>query len=160
MEPVIVRPMAAEDIESVMRNEVRAYEFPWSRGVFLDCLRGSYECWVLTDGDVMKGHGVLSFGAGEAHVLNVCVGPDHQGTGLGRVMLAHLLERALFRHAEVVFLEVRVTNVVAAALYESVGFNEIGRRRNYYPARDGHEDARVLALQLQMPGSGGAHAGP
>ncbi len=148
----MVRPMVAEDVEAVMRNEVRAYDFPWARGVFLDCLRGNHECWVLLEDDVMKGHGVLSFGAGEAHVLNVCVGNEHQGSGFGRVLLMHLLERAQVRNAEVVFLEVRVTNVVAAALYESVGFNEIGRRRNYYPARAGHEDARVLALQLQMPG--------
>lgn len=150
-EPLAVRSMQAEDLDDVMRNELRAYEFPWARGVFLDCLRGNYECWVLLDEQQIVGHGILSYGAGEAHVLNVCVGVEFQGRGYGRVLLSHLVDRAGARNSEVVFLEVRVSNVVASALYESFGFNEIGRRRNYYPAREGHEDARVLALQLQMP---------
>ncbi len=149
--PVIIRPMDVEDLDAVMRNEVRAYEFPWTRGVFLDCLRGNHECWVLDDGAAVVGHGVLSCAAGEAHLLNVCVGVEHQGTGLGRTLVEHMLNRGSQRDAEVVFLEVRVTNTVAGTLYESMGFNEIGRRRNYYPAANGHEDARVLALQLRMP---------
>ena len=149
--PISIRPMDVEDIDAVMKNEVRAYEFPWTRGVFLDCLRGNYECWVLVEHAVVVGHGVLSCAAGEAHLLNVCVGVEHQGAGFGRILVEHMLNRGSQRDAEVVFLEVRVTNTVAGALYESMGFNEIGRRRNYYPAANGHEDARVLALQLRMP---------
>ncbi len=62
-----------------------------------------------------------------------------------------MIEVAERRHAEVVFLEVRPPNVVACKLYDSLGFNEIGRRRNYDPAHDGHEDALVLALQIAVP---------
>ena len=104
------------------------------------------------------GHGVLSVAVGEAHVLNVCVAPACQGQGFGRALLDHLLGRALALRAEVVFLEVRPSNGVAIALYESVGFNEIGRRRNYYPAAIGHEDALVMALDLRVldPGFGNA----
>jgi ribosomal-protein-alanine N-acetyltransferase len=147
-----VRQMYADDLDEVMRNEVRAYDHPWTRGVFLDCLRGGYECWVITDAMGILGHGVLSCVAGEAHLLNVCVAVEHQGKGLGRMLVDHLVHRSRIRAAEVVFLEVRISNTVASALYESVGFNEIGRRRNYYPAANGHEDARVLALQLELPG--------
>ena len=149
--PAKIRPMDVEDLDGVMRNEVRAYEFPWTRSVFLDCLRGKYECWVLVNEALVVGHGVLSCAAGEAHLLNVCVAVEQQGAGLGRRLVEHMLSRGSQRSAEVVFLEVRVTNTVAGALYESMGFNEIGRRRNYYPAANGHEDARVLALQLRMP---------
>lgn len=148
---VTFRAMSVDDLEVVLANEFRAYEFPWSRGNFVDCLRGNYECRVLLAGDDIVGHGVLSYAAGEAHVLNVCVSVDYQGRGFGRQLLMHLLERGELRGADVIFLEVRASNTVAAALYESVGFNEIGRRRNYYPAREGHEDARVLALQLRIP---------
>ena len=131
-----------------MLVEVRAYDYPWTRGIFLDCLRLNYECWVLQMYEEIVGHAVLSVGAGEAHLLNVCVAKEHQGEGHGRVLVEHMLERARLRAAEIVFLEVRASNEVAAQLYESVGFNEIGKRRNYYPTTRGHEDARVLALQI------------
>ena len=131
-----------------MLVEVRAYDYPWTKGIFLDCLRSNYECWVLEMYEEIVGHAVLSVGAGEAHLLNVCVAKEHQGEGHGRVLVEHMLERARLRAAEIVFLEVRASNEVATQLYESVGFNEIGKRRNYYPTTRGHEDARVLALQI------------
>lgn len=143
-----VRQMDAADLEGVMLVEVRAYDYPWTKGIFLDCLRSNYECWVLEMYEEIVGHAVLSVGAGEAHLLNVCVAKEHQGEGHGRVLVEHMLERARLRAAEIVFLEVRASNEVAAQLYESVGFNEIGKRRNYYPTTRGHEDARVLALQI------------
>lgn len=151
MAEVSLREMCLTDLDDVMRNEVRSYAFPWTRGTFRDCLRASYECWVLMSGETIVGHGVLSAAAGEAHLLNVCVSRDRQGDGLGRVLVEHMIEVAERRHAEVVFLEVRPSNVVACKLYDSLGFNEIGRRRNYYPAHDGHEDALVLALQIAVP---------
>ena len=143
-----LRRMDAGDLESVMLVEVRAYEYPWTKGIFIDCLRANCECWVYERQDALIGHAVLSVGAGEAHLLNVCVSPEHQGHGAGRVLVQHIVERARARAAEIVFLEVRASNAVAAQLYESVGFNEIGKRRNYYPSRRGQEDARVLALQI------------
>jgi ribosomal-protein-alanine N-acetyltransferase len=145
---VALREMRVADLDRVMQNEVRAYAFPWTRGIFLDCLRAGYENWVVElDGDIV-GHGVLSVAAGEGHVLNVCIGRDHQGRGLGRRLTCHLIERARARAAALLFLEVRPSNHAAVRLYASLGFNEIGVRRNYYPAHDGHEDARVLALDL------------
>jgi ribosomal-protein-alanine N-acetyltransferase len=96
----------------------------------------------------VAGYGVLSVAAGEAHVLNVCVGPDHRGLGLGRFLLRRLLDIARWNGAGRVFLEVRPTNPVAQSLYRSMGFEEIGRRPKYYPAKDGREDAIVMALDL------------
>lgn len=143
-----LRVMEVADLDRVMQNEVRAYAFPWTRGIFVDCLRAGYENWVLEHAGDVIGHGVLSVAAGEAHVLNVCVGRDFQGKGLGRVLTTHLIERARVREASLLFLEVRPSNHVALQLYTSLGFNEIGVRRNYYPAHNGHEDARVLAMEL------------
>ena len=143
-----VRRMDARDLDSVMLVEVRAYDYPWTKGIFIDCLRVNYECWVLELADAVIGHAVLSVGAGEAHLLNVCVAREQQGQGHGRLLVEHMLQRARARAAEIVFLEVRASNEVAAQLYESVGFNEIGKRRNYYPTQRGQEDARVLALQI------------
>jgi ribosomal-protein-alanine N-acetyltransferase len=143
------RRMRAEDLDVVMENEVRSYAFPWTRGIFVDCLKQRYECWVVERDQAVIGHGILSVtGTGEAHLLNVCIAREHQGEGFGRRLVEHMLGRARTRQADAVFLEVRPSNRVAVAIYESLGFNEVGRRKNYYPTHTGHEDARILALQL------------
>ena len=147
------RPMLESDLDQVLENEIRSYQFPWSKGNFSDCLAAGHECrLVLIDAQVI-GHGILALGPEEAHLLNVCVRRDHQGRGYGRALVAHMLERAKARGAQMVFLEVRPSNVVAMGLYHSLGFNEIGVRRNYYPTQAGHEDAQVMALDLGHQGA-------
>jgi len=140
--------MADADLDQVLENETRSYAFPWTRGVFGDCLKSGHECWVAVRDHDLIGHGVLSIGAEEGHLLNVCVRRDQQGQGLGRQVVVHMLDRAKQRGARIVYLEVRPSNRVAAALYASLGFHEIGIRKDYYPAEFGNEDARVLALTL------------
>ena len=142
------RRMQVADLADVMRNERRSYTHPWTQGIFNDCIRSGYECWLIElDGRVV-GHGVLSVSVGDGHVLNVCVEPHHQGEGLGRALVVHLLAAAHGLGAERVFLEVRPSNLIAYKLYESLGFNEVGVRRDYYPAFVGREDALVLAREM------------
>ena len=149
VKPVIqVRGMRSEDLATVSALENISYEFPWSAGIFSDCVKAGHPCWVLCVGEAIAGYGILSMGAGEAHVLNICIAPDYRGRGLGRHLLGRLLDIARWNGAERVFLEVRPSNPLANALYESVGFTEIGRRPRYYPARDGREDAIVMALNM------------
>jgi [ribosomal protein S18]-alanine N-acetyltransferase len=143
-----LRPMQEADLEAVMRIELEAYPFPWTLQIFRDCLRAGYACWVLDDHGDILGYGVLSAAAGEAHVLNVCVTPRRQGEGHGRRLMRRLIDLARWHQAERIFLEVRPSNPQAVALYDSLGFNEIARRANYYPARGGREDAIVMALEL------------
>ncbi len=145
---VKLRAMRSEDLPFVMEVERQAYEFPWTEGIFRDCLRVGYCCRVLEDQGRLVGHGVISVAAGECHVLNLCVHPRYQRRGLGRQMLKHLLDVARKGHAKVALLEVRRSNKGAYALYHALGFNEVGLRRNYYPARRGREDALVLARDL------------
>lgn len=152
VQPVIqVRGMRAEDLDAVSALESIAYEFPWSPGIFRDCLKSGYPCWVLCANGVFSGYGILSMGAGEAHLLNICVAPEQQGKGLGRRFLMRLIDIARWNAAERLFLEVRPSNPLAKKLYESVGFIEIGRRPRYYPATDGREEAIVMALDLITP---------
>lgn len=146
------RAMRQADLEAVARIEVSAYPYPWTFGIFRDCLAAGYECWVLERGAELLGYGVLSVAGGEAHVLNLCVAPAEQGCGHGRRILARLLDLARWHHAQRVFLEVRPSNTHAIALYDSAGFNEIGRRPNYYPGKRGREDAIVMAMELLAPG--------
>lgn len=146
-----LRPMREQDVDAVHAVERRAYEFPWTPGIFRDCLRADYLAWVLEIDGGVAGYFLMSLAAGEAHVLNICVAPERQGRGHGRRLLRSLLHLARARGAQRVFLEVRPSNRHAIALYEQEGFNEIGRRPRYYPARDGREDAIVMAMELLPP---------
>jgi [ribosomal protein S18]-alanine N-acetyltransferase len=146
--PVRLRVMREEDLDEVMRIEQRAYPFPWTRGIFRDCLRAGYPAWVLDDAGAILGYGVLSIAADEAHVLNLCTAPENQGQGHGRRLLRTLVQQARGRGARRLFLEVRPSNPHAMALYHAEGFNEIGRRPRYYPAHHGREDAIVMAMEL------------
>ena len=143
-----LRPMREDDVDAVIAIERSAYPFPWTPGIFRDCLRAGYPAWVLQDSGGIFGYGVLSVAAGEAHLLNVCIQPRLQGRGHGRRLLRALMRIARGEGAQRVFLEVRPSNPHAVALYQDEGFNEIGRRPRYYPDHGGREDAIVMALEL------------
>lgn len=143
-----MRPMRHSDLAAVMEIERRAYPFPWTEGIFRDCLQAQYPAWVLLDGDRIIGYGVASVAAGEAHVLNLCVAPEYQGQGHGRHLLRALVRIVRGLDAQRLYLEVRPSNPPAIALYHDEGFNEIGRRPRYYPAHEGREDAIVMAREL------------
>jgi ribosomal-protein-alanine N-acetyltransferase len=143
-----LRAMREGDLERVAAIEHQAYAFPWTYGIFRDCLRAGYGCWVMEQLDEVIGYAILSVAAGEAHVLNICILPMAQGAGHGRRLMRRVIDLARWHRAERIFLEVRPSNARAIALYHDLGFNEIGRRPNYYPAHAGREDALVMAMEL------------
>jgi len=145
-----IRPMTEADVAEVFAVERASYQFPWSEGIFRDCLRVGYVCRVLALGSHVIGYGVMSVGAGEAHILNLCVADTHRCRGLGRRMLAYLLERGAASGMSEAFLEVRPSNTAAIRLYQAVGFEQVGMRRGYYQAVGGREDAAVLRLTLRV----------
>lgn len=147
--PPFARPMSVVDLADVLTIEKQAYDFPWSHGVFKDCLRIGYSCWVLAEGQGIHGYGIMSVAAGEAHILNLCVRPRRQRQGLGARMLRQLCRVACELRATTVLLEVRPSNGVAVRLYERHGFERIGKRRDYYPHLNGREDAFVYALECR-----------
>ena len=147
---VHVRPMMEVDLAEVAAIEQRSYAFPWSESIFRDCLRVGYTCRALDLAGRIIGYGVMSLGAGEAHVLNVCVIDEFRNVGFGRRLLEHLLERATGAGVNEAFLEVRPSNTSAIRLYQRLGFEQIGIRRGYYQAPDGREDAIVLKLVLRQ----------
>ncbi len=143
------RLMTEHDLRAVLEIEQRSYKFPWSEGIFHDCMRFGYSSWVTEVEDRLVAYAVMSIAVQECHILNLCVDPDLQGHGIGRRFLQELLLIAKTRKADTVFLEVRPSNVAALSLYFSEGFNEIGTRRDYYPANVGREDAVILAKSLK-----------
>lgn len=142
------QPMLPEDVDAVLEVELAAFSHPWTRGIFLDCIKPGYECWLLFRGDQQVGHTVLSIAGDESHLLNITIHPQAQKNGLGAALLEFIIGRAREQGAEVTFLEVRASNLSASRLYERFGFNELGRRPNYYPAAGGREDALVMAYSL------------
>jgi ribosomal-protein-alanine N-acetyltransferase len=147
---VKIRPMRHEDLPHVSDIERRSYAFPWSHGVFRDCLLAGYQCIVLErDGDV-SGYGILSVAAGEAHILNLCVEPAWRSHGYGEQLLDEILFRARTSSVREIFLEVRPSNENALALYKKKGFYQVANRPAYYQATEGREDAAVLAKKLTV----------
>ena len=141
--------MTESDVIDVVAAERASYAFPWSEGIFRDCLRAGYLCRVIRVDAQFAGYAVLSIGAGEAHVLNVCIRPEYRFRGLGRRMMLHLIDLARSAGADYLFLEVRPSNVTAVRLYESLGLQQVGLRRGYYQAQNGREDALVMRLSLR-----------
>jgi ribosomal-protein-alanine N-acetyltransferase len=148
--PTTVREMNHDDLSMVSDIERRSYEFPWSHGVFRDCLLAGYQCIVLIREDRVAGYGILSIAAGEAHILNLCVDPEIRSLGYGERILDELLYQARSADVAQIFLEVRPTNTTAIALYRKKGFHQIAERPAYYQAHDGREDAAVLAKKLNI----------
>lgn len=146
------RPMTLSDVERVMIVEQEVYQFPWTERIFSDCIRVGYHCWLaLIDTDVI-GHAVTSITAGECHILNLSIGERYQRRGYGRRFIDFLIKDARDSKAETILLEVRPSNTAAINCYNSAGFNEIGQRKDYYPATNGREDALLFARHIPPSG--------
>ena len=142
-------PMTEARLDEVVAIEGRAYHHPWTRGNFADSIRSGYQAQLLCGGGTVLGYFVAMKGVDEVHLLNITVAPQHQGQGWGRVMLDALALWSRAQGAQWLWLEVRVSNARAKAIYERYGFRHVGTRRNYYPGdASTREDAVVMSLAL------------
>ncbi|MFQ5634254.1 MAG: ribosomal protein S18-alanine N-acetyltransferase [Gammaproteobacteria bacterium] len=142
--PPTIRPMRQADVSAVAAIENSTYDFPWSAGIFRDCLLAGYTNVVLDRAGEIVGYGIMSIAAAEAHLLNICVTRELRRRGIGRNLLTYLLRRARNCRARRMYLEVRPSNDQAMGLYSRMGFEVLGVREGYYRAHDGNEDAVVL----------------
>ena len=143
-----IRTLQIEDLDRVISIERSAYPFPWTRGIFADCIRVGYDCWGLQVGDHLIAYAIQTCAAGESHLLNLCVDPEWQRAGYGAMLLEHAICHAVLMGCASMFLEVRPSNPAAIRLYERRGFEIAGERRNYYRADKGRETAIVMRLDL------------
>jgi ribosomal-protein-alanine N-acetyltransferase len=143
-------PMELQDVDDVLALEQTVFPHPWSRNNFIDSLASGYDAWVLRDGHgTLAGYFLLMPAVDEAHLLDVAVAEEVQGTGMGHYLLDKVAARARGLGMESVLLEVRPSNLRALAVYRRYGYIEIGRRRAYYPAHEGkREDAIVMRYTL------------
>lgn len=144
----LIRRLDPRDVDRVFEIEQLAYPFPWTRGIFVDCLRVGYACFGLQIGKDLAGYSIANWAAGEAHLLNLCIHPDWQRRGYGSLMLEYMINHVARNNCEAIFLEVRASNPRAASLYANRGFKVIGHRPGYYKAGDQREDATVMRLAL------------
>ncbi|HHM06476.1 MAG TPA: ribosomal-protein-alanine N-acetyltransferase [Gammaproteobacteria bacterium] len=143
-----IRVMREADLDAVLAIERAAYEFPWTAGIFRDCLRAGHLCRVMYDQWGIFAYAVMSVGAGEAHLLNICVATGRRRRGYAGELLGVMVRLAQKLGGDTLFLEVRPSNAAARRLYAALDFNEVGYRLNYYPARRGREDAIILAKHI------------
>ena len=147
---MLFRLMTKGDLENVLKNERQTYSHPWSEKVFLDCIAGTSECWVLETTEGIISHLIITSVLDEGHILNLCVGRDCQGKGYAHKVLAHAIRRLQALRAEAVFLEVRASNKKAISLYLRHGFTQIGYRKDYYPLGSVREDAVVMSRKIAV----------
>ncbi len=147
--------MTRARLPAVLRVEQSAYPHPWSENNFLDSLLAGYQAQMLVAGSSaspdLLGYFVAMKGVDEVHLLNITVAPAWQCQGWARVLLDALGVWSRGQGAQWLWLEVRVSNLRARAVYEIHGFKHVGTRRNYYPASPGlpnGEDAIVMSLAL------------
>jgi ribosomal-protein-alanine N-acetyltransferase len=140
--------MTAADLDVVAAAEARIYAFPWSRGNFADSLAAGHGAWLAREGGRMTGYAVMMLVLDEVHLLNISVLPELQRGGRGSALLDHLVAWARTHGTTRMLLEVRPGNLAGQGFYRRHGFEEIGRRRDYYPAHEGREDAIVMAREL------------
>lgn len=144
---ITLRPMTLVDVKAVLAIEQQVQYAPWTYTLFEDSLE-RHVCWVAEQHGAVVGFFVVQFIVDEAHLLNIAVEPQQQKQGIGRILLDAVQQQSLLKNANTIFLEVRAGNKRAIRLYQMAGFNEIGLRKNYYPAAQGKEDAVIMALMF------------
>ncbi len=128
-----LRRMTMEDLPAVYAIERTSDAVPWGKGLLEDCVRMGYDCWMLVDDAEIRGYGIVSYAAEEAHILKLAVDPKYYRQGLGQKILEYLLRMAKLHGASEVYLEVRQSNTPAIQLYKKFNFVEVGLRKDYYP---------------------------
>ncbi|PCJ36166.1 MAG: ribosomal-protein-alanine N-acetyltransferase [Cellvibrionales bacterium] len=141
-----LRPATPDDIAGLVKIESDVTPFPWNAKQFADSLQ-SHRSYVLCKGNRLVGFLIFNQVLDEAELLNIAVKSSFQGEGLGACLLDYCLAE-ISSSAVNLFLEVRVSNFPAIALYEGRGFRHVGERRAYYHGESGREDALVMRCDL------------
>ncbi|RKQ40011.1 ribosomal protein S18-alanine N-acetyltransferase [Enterobacter sp. R1(2018)] len=143
-----ISSLKPNDLTAAYAIEQRSHAFPWSEKTFASNQGDRYFNLRLDVDGEMAAFAVTQVVLDEATLFNIAVDPAYQRKGLGRQLLEHLISELEARDVLTLWLEVRASNTPAIALYESLGFNEATIRRNYYPTKEGREDAIIMALPL------------
>ncbi|TPG62003.1 ribosomal protein S18-alanine N-acetyltransferase [Ewingella americana] len=136
------------DLTRAFQIENASHAFPWTEKTFASNQGERYLNLKMMQSDEMAGFAITQIVLDEATLFNIAIDPAFQRQGLGRTLLEEVIRQLEQRDVVTLWLEVRASNSTAIALYESLGFNEVSVRRNYYPSAQGREDAIMMALIL------------
>lgn len=141
--------MTAEHVPAVARLETICFPDPWSENSVAEELNNPLSLWLVAaeDGEVIGYVGSQAV-LDAADIMNVAVAPEHRRRGIARLLLLQLEEEMRMRDVTSLTLEVRASNLTAQALYEGLGYHEVGRRPNYY--RKPREDALILRKEWEL----------
>lgn len=143
-----ISTLSTDSLAAALVIERRSHAFPWSEKTLLSNQGERYLNLRIDHDGAMAGFAITQIVLDEATLFNIAIDPACQRRGLGRALLTHLIATLEQRDILTLWLEVRASNAGAIALYESLGFNEVTVRCNYYPTAEGREDAIVMALPL------------
>lgn len=141
------------NLPDIIELEQLANPYPWSQKNFYDSVTSSHICVGVLVQTCWVAHAVFSRAAGEAELLILVVHPEWRGKGVAKGIV-ETMARKLATFSDTLFLEVRESNSIAIHLYESLGFNCVGTRPNYYPIQGRlhhrRENALIYALSLSV----------
>lgn len=141
--------MTPAHLDAVVEIEAVSHHTPWTRRNFQDSFDAGHAATVMLEDDAVLAYAVVMPLPGEAELLNITVAPEARRSGVGRQLLASVLDAARKQGAERMFLEVRASNMPARELYLRSGFVEVGVRKGYYACADNQrEDAILMAKDL------------
>lgn len=141
-------PMRERDIDWVLECEHATESFPWTYQGFFSSIESGHSAWLICQDGAPIGFALMMMVLDEAHLLKIAIMPTHQRQGLGEQFLEQMFVVAKEASVSQMFLEVRPSNVAARGLYEKKGFDTVGRRKDYYPAAEGREDALVMMRDM------------
>ncbi len=144
-----IKAMKEAQVSQIAALERVCFSDPWSEKSILSELENPLSCWLVAmDGERLAGYVGSQTVLGETDMMNLAVDPDYRRKGLGKELILSLIEALRQRGSRCLTLEVRDSNAPARALYEGLGFQEIGRRRNYY--RNPREDALIYKKEWTL----------
>ena len=130
---IAIRDMCEKDIDGVEETEKQCFSVPWSRRELESSFRSDfYRFFVADEDERIVGYASLFFAADEVSIANVSVLPEYRRKGIGRALMERIVTFSREGGFTGIFLEVRVSNAPAIALYEAFGFVPVGRRPDYY----------------------------
>lgn len=144
----IISSLTAADLPAAFAIECASHIFPWTEKTFLSAQGERYHNIKLVQDNRLVAFAITQLVLDEATLFNIAVDPAYQRQGLGRELLTTLIDQLEAKDINTLWLEVRDSNQGAITLYQSLGFNEVSMRHNYYPTATGREDARIMALIL------------
>ena len=147
----MIIPAQLHHLNDIIFIEKSAFNQPWTKNQFMNDIQSELdsENWVYVINELVAGYIFGWIIQGEFHLNNIAVHPEYLRRSIGKNLIQHIIARVILRNVGVILLEVSAENIPARKCYQSLGFNQMGIRKNYYSKGD---DAILYNLELNTDG--------